>query len=117
MFEFLKKLFGGGEPAGYVSLSDTEFQEKFKAAGKPLLLDVRSKAEFDRVKMPNALNIDIFSPNFQKRVSQLDKSKALFVYCQSGNRSARACKVLAKEGFTEVYNLKGGIGGYTSRTV
>jgi rhodanese-related sulfurtransferase len=42
-------------------------------------------------------------------LEQLDKSKAYFVYCRSGARSARACAVMQQYGFLIAFNLLGGI--------
>ena len=42
-------------------------------------------------------------------MEQLDKSKAYFVYCRSGARSARACAVMEQSGFPVTFNLLGGI--------
>ena len=39
----------------------------------------------------------------------LDKEKPVYLYCRSGKRSASAAEKLKEAGFTEVYNLKGGI--------
>ncbi|MCY1550754.1 Thiol:disulfide interchange protein DsbD [compost metagenome] len=41
--------------------------------------------------------------------SALDKSKAVFVYCLSGGRSASAAKYLRSEGYKEVYEMPGGM--------
>ena len=39
----------------------------------------------------------------------LDPSKAYFVYCRSGARSARACQIMGQMGFATTFNLLGGI--------
>jgi len=117
MFGFLKNLFGGGSEGGFQTIDSEEFDQKLKEAKKKVILDVRSKHEFDEMKIPNALNIDILNPNFETRVGNLDKGKSYFVYCQSGRRSTRACKKMSKLGFEQVYNLKGGIANYEGRVV
>jgi rhodanese-related sulfurtransferase len=35
--------------------------------------------------------------------------KNYYIYCRSGARSSRACKIMGKAGFKNLYNLKGGI--------
>jgi len=42
-------------------------------------------------------------------VKTLDKNKPVYVYCAVGGRSATAAKILSDMGFTEVYDLEGGI--------
>jgi rhodanese-related sulfurtransferase len=39
----------------------------------------------------------------------LDKSKTYAVYCRSGNRSGQATALMAKDGFTSIFNLEGGL--------
>jgi rhodanese-related sulfurtransferase len=39
---------------------------------------------------------------------KLNPSKPVYLYCRSGNRSGKAANLLAKMGFTEIYDLKGG---------
>jgi len=115
MLDFIKNLFGGEK--NYTTLEPEEFQKMIRETSKSMIIDVRSRNEFDDEKIPHAMNIDIMNPNFNKKFSKFDKEKTYFMYCQKGGRSARACKRLAKLGFEKVYNLKGGINNYTGRTV
>ena len=55
------------------------------------------------------LNIDFESGNFVDEIKKLDKTKSYAVYCRSGRRSGLATEVMAKNGFTSVFNLNGGI--------
>ena len=57
----------------------------------------------------NAVNIDVTSPDFARRVATLDKAKPTYVYCRSGARSAKAAEQLSKAGFGQVHNLLGGV--------
>ena len=41
-------------------------------------------------------------------------SHSIYLYCQSGNRSGKASKMLAALGFTKIYDLKGGYSGWKS---
>ncbi len=115
MLDFLKNLFGGEKK--YTTLDAEEFQKQIRETSKSMIIDVRSRNEFDDEKIPHAMNIDILNPNFNNKLSKFDKEKTYFVYCQRGGRSAKACRRMAKMGFEKIYNLKGGINGYTGRTV
>ena len=42
-------------------------------------------------------------------MNKLNKDEPLFIYCRSGRRSANAAHKLKAQGFTEVYDLQGGI--------
>ncbi|UZR96008.1 rhodanese-like domain-containing protein [Chondrinema litorale] len=115
MFDFLKNIFGGNSL--YTSLEADEFKNAIRETPKSMIIDVRSRNEFDDEKIPHSMNIDIMNPNFNNKLAKFDKDKTYFVYCQKGGRSARACKRMVKLGFEKVYNLKGGINAYTGRTV
>jgi len=73
------------------------------------LIDVRTPQEYASQHIGNAVNIDINSSDFDAQVSNLDKNKPVYVYCLSGGRSSRAAQKMSELGFTEVYNLSGGI--------
>ena len=64
------------------------------------LVDVRTPEEYSVSHLKNAQNICVTDDDFQKQV---------YVYCRSGKRSARAAKILKEMGFTQVYDLEGGI--------
>ncbi len=74
-----------------------------------LLVDVRTPREFQMGFIENAINIDFSLPNFQAELEKLDSSKPIVVYCRSGRRSAISTNNFVKAGFTEIYDLKGGI--------
>ncbi len=99
----------------YENLQSREFQKRISANPSSILLDVRTKAEFESKRIPNSININVMDSSFVKSISTLNKSKTYFVYCQSGGRSGSACSILSKQGF-EVYNLDGGISGWTGET-
>jgi rhodanese-related sulfurtransferase len=63
------------------------------------------------------MNYDVMRPDFKQRVANLDPAKTYFVYCQSGRRSAKACRIMTELGFQKVVNLKGGIVAYEGKTV
>ena len=73
------------------------------------VIDVRSAADFAAGHIVNAINIPMNGFKNQMAVMNKYKGKPIIVNCKSGATSAAACQILRKEGFTEVYNLKGGI--------
>lgn len=92
-------------------LSPEQFRNKVKA-GRIQLIDVRTSKEFNSGHIKGAKNIDFFSGNFTTAFNQLNKEKAVFLYCKSGGRSRQAAKRLVGLGFQEIYDLKGGIMNY-----
>lgn len=77
-----------------------------------LLIDVRTKNEYNRGKILEAVNIDFYSADFEEQIAQLDTSKMAFIYCQSGGRSGKASSTFITKGFKIVYDLKGGYGRF-----
>lgn len=80
-----------------------------------VVLDVRRPVEVAAGAVPGQINIDVSGADFKEKVGVLDKGKTYLVYCRSGMRSARACKVMAKMGFESLYNFKGGIIAWNNR--
>jgi rhodanese-related sulfurtransferase len=71
----------------------------------PIVIDVRSAAEFAEGHVQGAVNLDINNGSFQAKLSSLDNSVGYALYCRSGSRSAMAAELMATSGFTEVHDL------------
>ena len=82
---------------------------KLVDSGKGLLLDVRTPDEFNEGHIREAVNMDFYDKDFAQQVEKLDKMKPVYVYCRSGGRSGKTKGLLHEKGFTEVFNLEGGI--------
>lgn len=89
-------------------LKPQEFKD-FLANNDVLLLDVRTPGEYSSGHIENAININFLSPEFDEEIKKLDTSKTLVIYCRSGNRSGKSTSKLVKAGFTDIYDLKGGV--------
>lgn len=72
-------------------------------------LDVRTVSEYRSAHLPGAVNSDFDAPDFRKQLEALDKDKSYFVYCQNGDRSAKATELMHSLGFKHVYDIPGGI--------
>ncbi len=94
---------------GVENIEPNQFAEKIKATENPQLLDVRSPEEFEGGHLDNADNVNWNDINFVKNAKEYDKSKPIFVYCKAGVRGGKAANKLAELGFTEIYNMEGGI--------
>lgn len=71
----------------------------------PVVIDVRTAAEFAEGHVQGALNLDVESGAFQAKLSSLDKSVGYALYCRSGRRSAMAVEQMTAAGFAEVRDL------------
>ena len=91
------------------AISPVQFQEKIEQTNAIQLVDVRTAGEFVGGWVKGAINIDIRSKNFAENIVKLKKNEPVFVYCLSGGRSGSAARKLSNLGYTEVYDLKGGM--------
>ncbi|MDO5970747.1 rhodanese-like domain-containing protein [Flavivirga aquimarina] len=73
------------------------------------LIDVRTPEEFEQGYIEGAQNINYLSATFNSDIKKLDKTKPVILYCKSGGRSAKSSRKLLDIGFTEIYDLTGGI--------
>lgn len=75
------------------------------------LLDTRTSFEYSRGHIDGFINIPV--DELRSRMDEIDKSKPLYVMCQSGLRSYISCRILAQNGF-DCYNFSGGYRFYES---
>ena len=78
------------------------------------LVDVRTPKEYKEGHLEGAENIDFFSDDFLTHFEHLNEEEPVYIYCRSGNRSARASKMLSEAGFKQIIDLKGGYKAWTS---
>ena len=74
-----------------------------------LVLDVREESEYQAGHVLNSKLIPL--GKLGERIGELEKYKEqpIVVVCRSGNRSGMACAKLGKHGFTQAFNLAGGV--------
>lgn len=104
LFSFL---FGTKKSEFITLLNSEEFKLRIQNK-KVQLVDVRTPKEFKQGHIKKAINIDFFSGKFNVDFDKLNKDEAVYVYCRSGGRSRQTANKLAKKGFKEIYDLKGG---------
>ncbi|MEM4271085.1 MAG: rhodanese-like domain-containing protein [Candidatus Pacearchaeota archaeon] len=76
---------------------------KSKIDSGALIVDVRTPMEFSAGHYPRAINIPV--DQIGARSSELgSKDRNIILYCQSGNRSGHAKRILESQGFKNVYN-------------
>ncbi|MBE0574326.1 MAG: rhodanese-like domain-containing protein [Desulfuromonadales bacterium] len=85
-------------------------QEAFSLVGQRsdlYVLDVRTPREYQQTRLEDARLIPI--DQFVKRLGEVPKKRPVLVYCAVGSRSAQVVNYLARQGYSEIYNLYGGI--------
>ncbi len=101
-------LAGCSSSSSAIDLSVKEFSSKITESGV-VTLDVRTPAEFAEGYIKGARLICFQSGSFENEIATLDKNATYAVYCRSGNRSGQAVKVMQDAGFTNVFNMNGGV--------
>ena len=96
------------------NIKAVKFQE-FSALNDGIIIDVRTAAEFNSGHIKDATNIDFYADDFESKLKIVRKDVPIYVYCRSGGRSSSAAKKMEKLGFSEVYNMLGGIGSWNSK--
>ena len=79
---------------------------RFKNESRAVLIDVRTPDEYAGGHIPRSRNLPL--DQITKAESALpDKNLPLYVYCEKGSRSKKACAQLEKMGYTNVQNIGG----------
>lgn len=99
---FLKSLMRASAP----KISPEKVLEILKRDPRAKLIDVRSRHEFEQMKIPQSINIPMDQIlGIEDRI--LDKETTIILYSQGGGRSAKAGSVLIAKGYTNVRDLGG----------
>ena len=92
----------------YEVLSYVDFKNQI-SNNKVLLFDVRTMEEYNNGHLKGSVNIDFYEQElFNKFFKKVEKSKPIYIYCRSGNRSKKSSEKLQELGFVKVYDLEGG---------
>lgn len=68
---------------------------------KVVLIDVRTKGEYDLMHITNAINIPV--NEIEKKIFIYEQQKPIMIYCSSGARSKTALQILNSLGYTNIY--------------
>jgi len=93
------------------SLTVTELKSSLDQHDPIQLIDVREPFE---VAIATIGGTHIPMGNIPSNLDLIDKDKKVVVYCKSGRRSANIVQFLEQHGYTNVYNLTGGILAYAN---
>ena len=96
------------------AISVKNFKQVMSSDAEFVLLDVRSKAEFDAAHLPGALNVERgrlewIIPNIIKKTD-----RTIYVYCQDGRRSGFATERLLEMGYTNTSHITEGFEGWVT---
>jgi len=99
-------------PAKYRKIAPEKAKEIMDKNPKAIILDVRTKGEYDEGHIKNAILIPNETIDTQPPKELPDKNAEILVYCRSGNRSRQAAEKLVKMGYTKVRDF-GGVNTWT----
>ena len=102
---FFFSVFSYSQP---YSINFNEYLELSKK-NKFQLIDVRTNDEFNINRLINAINIDFYDSVFLRGFEKFNKEDNILLYCRSGRRSLLGAKILVKNGYKNIYDLKGGV--------
>ncbi|ULT55633.1 rhodanese-like domain-containing protein [Neobacillus drentensis] len=92
----------------------TATEEEFRAGyRKAQLIDVREPNEFEGGHILGARNIPM--SQLKMRMKEIRPDMPVFLYCQSGMRSARAAQFLHRRGYKDLTQLQGGFKKWTGK--
>lgn len=77
-----------------------------------VLLDIRAPLEYEDNHIKGAINIPV--ADLRTRYNELNKDKTTVLVCSSGNRSSLGASILKQHGFKDIYNVAGGMTGYSA---
>jgi rhodanese-related sulfurtransferase len=97
MFGFSVKEVDAAEFASWVNDADHKLR----------VIDVRQMPEIAQGTVPKAEALPLHT--LPAKVHELPRDEKLVLVCRSGARSAQACMFLQQNGFSNVYNLRGGM--------
>ncbi|HWA06233.1 MAG TPA: rhodanese-like domain-containing protein [Ignavibacteria bacterium] len=84
------------------------FLENHKDDEDVVLLDIRSKREFDSLRIENSVNLDFSKPDFPDMVGNLERSKRYIIIDQNGRKGAMAFELMKELRFPQIHYIIGG---------
>ena len=95
------------QAASYEQITQEEAKQIMDTTNGYILLDTRTREEYDQSHIPGALLIPHTEIAQRAEAELPDKNQLILVYCRSGNRSKQASEVLVELGYTHVKEFGG----------
>ena len=104
---------GARDEEAIPTMSAHELKQKMDAREPFELIDVRETFEYEIARIDGARLIPL--GEIAERADELPRDRPIVVHCHSGRRSAEAVRLLQQRGFGNIYNLEGGIDGWSDQ--
>jgi phage shock protein E len=95
--------------AGYSTVDVQTAYDQLSANADAQLVDVREPDEWESTGVPPGALLIPLGEIEQRALAEVAKDRPVYVICRTGNRSRTASEALIGLGYTEVYNVDGGI--------
>src|SRR3989475_10708517 len=104
---------GARDEEAIPTMSAHELKQNMDAREPFELIDVRETFEYEIARINGARLIPL--GEIAERADELPRDRPIVVHCHSGRRSAEAVRLLQQRGFGNIYNLEGGIDGWSDQ--
>jgi len=105
-------LTSGYKTSQVTQISSEDLHDMITGSEKFVLLDVRATQEFENSHIEGAINIPV--ADLREKHKELKKEDTIIMICSSGNRSSLGASILGQHGFKKLYNVAGGMTGYSN---
>jgi len=110
--EAIEHVMASEEAERAMQIEPRELAERMARGEKVSLLDVRTREEYDAVKIDNA---HLFTQELMQEIqSKWPREKILVIYDHQGTRSLDAAAYFQGHGFENVKSLRGGIDAWSA---
>ena len=92
-------------------ISVEELKARRDRGEQPLVIDVREAWELQLASIPNVVHVPM--NDVPARITEFSRDAETIVMCHAGGRSMRVAQYLVSQGFTNVFNLAGGIAAWS----
>ena len=91
----------------FITITSEEAMKRMEEENGYLILDVRTKEEYEEGHIEGAINIpnEVIPDEAESMLK--DKGQTIYVYCRSGRRSKESCKKLCELGFSNIIDFGG----------
>ena len=96
-----------GESLSYGEITPDEVMSWMEDGKEFQLVDVREDHEYNEAHIPGAILLPL--GQLEAKYKQLDPEDVIVLVCRSGRRSGEAAEFLVEKGYTQVYNMVGGM--------
>lgn len=104
------KINNPNEPAKVKELAVSALKAKRDRGETLRLIDVRRPDEWETARIEGA---ELLDADLMEELQELPKDTVLVFQCHHGHRSRRAAEQLVAQGYTQVFNLTGGIDAWS----